>query len=198
MRGLAAGFDRATTHVAWTPDSRCTAVHRRRSRPARRVAAARFERGGGRRRWPLPLVVQGGTVGGFAQSRDGAVLAFDRPSVSSPPALFACHADGTGERAIESVNRSLLARHVLGEMREFTVKGWNKEPVQVYAIYPPNFDPSASGRCCTRSTAVRTPRTWTSGISAGIRRCSPATAMSSRRQLSWLVGLRPRRWTRSP
>ena len=42
---------------------------------------------------------------------------------------------------IESVNRSLLARHVLGEMREFTVKGWNKEPVQVFAIYPPNFDP---------------------------------------------------------
>ena len=36
-----------------------------------------------------------------------------------------------------------------------------------------------SGRCCTRSTAVRTRRITTAGTSAGTRRCSPGRATSS-------------------
>ena len=87
-------------------------------------------------------MVPGGTVGGFAQSRDGAVLAFDRSSMSYPPAIFACAADGSGERSIESVNRALLARHALGEVRGFHGRrAGTSEPVQVFAIYPPDFDP---------------------------------------------------------
>jgi dipeptidyl aminopeptidase/acylaminoacyl peptidase len=87
------------------------------------------------------LLVPGGTIAGFAQSRDGGVLAFERSSAMHPPALFACHADGTDVRSIESVNRALLARHALGEVREFQVKGWGAEPVQVWVTYPPDFDP---------------------------------------------------------
>ncbi|MEO8676709.1 MAG: S9 family peptidase, partial [Casimicrobiaceae bacterium] len=52
-----------------------------------------------------------------------------------------CHADGSGERGIETVNRALLARHSTGEMREVTVKGWGGQPVQMFITYPPNFDP---------------------------------------------------------
>jgi dipeptidyl aminopeptidase/acylaminoacyl peptidase len=29
----------------------------------------------------------------------------------------------------------------LGDVREFTVPGWHGEPVQVFVVYPPNFDP---------------------------------------------------------
>jgi dipeptidyl aminopeptidase/acylaminoacyl peptidase len=86
-------------------------------------------------------IVAGGQVGGFAQSRDGSVVVFDRSSTMHPPALFACRADGAGERSIESVNRALLARHALGKARPFTIKGWGGQPVQMWAIYPPNFDP---------------------------------------------------------
>ena len=39
------------------------------------------------------------------------------------------------------MNRALLARHALGEVREFTVKGWHGEPVQMWVVYPPGFDP---------------------------------------------------------
>ena len=145
MRTLAAGYDRATTHVAWTPDSGAllfTAEDHGRQGIWRLPVSPREGKAAAAAARALPaLVVPGGTVGGFAQSRDGAVLAFDRSSMSYPPALFACAADGSGERSIESVNRALLARHALGEVRDFTVKGWNKEPVQVFAIYPPNFDP---------------------------------------------------------
>jgi dipeptidyl aminopeptidase/acylaminoacyl peptidase len=134
MRRLASKLDRATSHVAWTPDSR--------------ALLATLESHGrvGIVRLPLDaampsLIVPGGTVGGFAQSRDGSVLAFDRASVQAPPALFACRGDGSGERSIESTNRALLARHATGEMREVTVKGWGGQPVQMFVIYPPNFDP---------------------------------------------------------
>src|SRR5262245_41092619 len=96
MRRLAPKLDRAATHVVWTPDSRAllfTVEERGRVGVARLALDA-----------PLPSwVARGGTVGGFAQSRDGNVIAFDRASSVHPPALFACRADGSGERSIESL-----------------------------------------------------------------------------------------------
>ena len=89
---------------------------------------------------PQP-VAPSGTIGGFAQSRDGKRIAFDRATLTHPPALFAIGADGTGERPIETLNRALLARAALGAVREFTVKGWRGHPVQVWVVYPPRFDP---------------------------------------------------------
>jgi len=146
MQTLSPKHDRATTHVAWTPDSRALlflsedagrqGIWRLPIESPRKSTAAAATGAA------MPaLVVPGGTVGGFAQSRDGGVLAFDRASVMRPPALFAARVDGTGERSIEAVNRALLARHALGEVRAITVQGWGGEPVQVWVIYPPNFDP---------------------------------------------------------
>ena len=137
MRRLAPRFDRATTHVAWTPDSQwllATVEDRGRQGVWRVGIDARAAD-------PV-LVVAGGMVGGFAQSRDGGVLAFDRSSALHPPALFACRADGSGERPIERLNRPLLARHALGDVREITVRGADGDPVQVFVTYPPRFDPS--------------------------------------------------------
>jgi dipeptidyl aminopeptidase/acylaminoacyl peptidase len=134
MRRLAPGLDRATGHVAWTPDSRALLAT---VESHGRVGIARLALGAA---VPSPIV-SGGAVGGFAQSRDGAVLAFDRASATAPPALFACRGDGGGERSIETMNRALLARHATGEVREVTVKGWGGEPVQMFITYPPNFDP---------------------------------------------------------
>ena len=71
-----------------------------------------------------------------------ACVAYTRSSAMHPPALFAARGDGSGERAIETLNRALLARHAFGAVREFTVKGWGGEPVQMFVTYPPNFDPA--------------------------------------------------------
>jgi dipeptidyl aminopeptidase/acylaminoacyl peptidase len=70
------------------------------------------------------------------------VIAFDRSTAVHPPALFACRADGSRERPIETINRALLARHALGEVREFTARGDRGDPVQTFVVYPPRFDPS--------------------------------------------------------
>ena len=137
MRRLVPALDRATAHVAWTPDSHAllaTIEDRGRQGIWRiPVAADRAD--------PVPLA-SGGYVGGFAQSRDGGVLAYDRASASHPPALFACRGDGADERAIERLNRALLARHALGETREIGVPGAGGDAVQAFVAYPPNFDPS--------------------------------------------------------
>jgi dipeptidyl aminopeptidase/acylaminoacyl peptidase len=87
------------------------------------------------------LLCAGGTIGSFARSRDGSVIVFDRSTAAHPPRLFAARGDGSGERAIESLNEALMKRHAVGETREFTVKGWRGEPVQVFVTYPPDFDP---------------------------------------------------------
>ena len=81
------------------------------------------------------------SISGFAQSRDGSVVAFGARGVTHPPALFACRGDGSGERAIDTLNQALLARHAMGDVREVTVKGWGGAPVQMWIVYPPNFDP---------------------------------------------------------
>ncbi len=65
-----------------------------------------------------------------------------------PPALFAAKGDGSGERLrSENLNRALLSRHALGETREFTIKGWGGEPVQMYRHVSAEFrSEAAAGR----------------------------------------------------
>ena len=134
VRHLAPRFDRATQHLDWTADSRALLF----------LCEDRGRVG----LWQLALdaeapkqLAQGGAIAGYARSADGGVLAYARASASHPSALFAARGDGSGERPIETLNRALLARHALGEVREFTIKGWHGEPVQMFVTYPPNFDP---------------------------------------------------------
>ncbi len=86
------------------------------------------------------VVAEGGTVSDFdvAAGIESDTLVFVRNNMSCPPKVFA-NVNGI-EGAIESFNDQLMAQFKLGEVREFTVKGWNNEPVQMWAVYPPNFD----------------------------------------------------------
>ena len=84
-------------------------------------------------------VALGGTVSEFDVNAE--TLAFVRNDMSSAPKVFAAKADGTKCRAIETFNDRLMATFKLGEVKEFTIKGWNHEPVQMWAIYPADFDP---------------------------------------------------------
>jgi dipeptidyl aminopeptidase/acylaminoacyl peptidase len=133
-RRLVSRLDRATTRHAWAPDSQAlyALVEDRGRHGLYRIGLGDS--------LPAPLAPSG-TVGGFALSRDGRRIAFDRATLSHPPSLFAIDADGSGERPIETLNRAVLARASLGTTREFTIKGWRGHPVQVWVTYPPGFDP---------------------------------------------------------
>ena len=133
-RRIAPSFDRATTRLAWTPDSS--------------ALLALTEDRGRVGVWRHPVVdappvqlIQGGVVSGYAQSADGHVIVFVRDTALHPPALFAAAGDGTAERPIESHNRALLARHAVCDVQEFTIEGFHGEPVQMFVTYPPGFDP---------------------------------------------------------
>jgi len=86
-------------------------------------------------------VIQGGTNGSFDLSGDGKSAAFVRTTMNLPPTVFAAAADGSGERRIETFNAELESQWALGEVKSVTYKGWQGNPVQMWVIYPPNFDP---------------------------------------------------------
>ncbi len=85
------------------------------------------------------VVAPGGTVSEF--DLKAGTLVFVRNNMSSAPKVFAAADDGSDVRPIETFNDDLMAKFRLGEVREFTIKGWNNEPVQMWAVYPPDFDP---------------------------------------------------------
>jgi dipeptidyl aminopeptidase/acylaminoacyl peptidase len=83
------------------------------------------------------IISRGGVIGEFAVSGDS--IAFIRTTMSTPPAVFVV--DGKGEKRLDRFNDALLGKVRMGEVREFRIKGWKGEEVQMWAIYPPDFDP---------------------------------------------------------
>jgi dipeptidyl aminopeptidase/acylaminoacyl peptidase len=83
-------------------------------------------------------VARGGVVLDFAVS--AGAIAFTRSHMSTPPAVF--WNGGEGETRIDRFNDELLAVRRTGEVREFRIKGWKGDEVQMWAIYPPDFDPA--------------------------------------------------------
>ncbi len=83
----------------------------------------------------------GGCASGIAISSDGTTLVYLRGSISHPPQLYAASSDGSNERQIEQFNRALLARLALTKPESVSIKGVHGEPVQMWIIKPPRFDP---------------------------------------------------------
>ena len=131
-RRMAPKWDRATTHLRWTPDSRALLAL---TEDRGRIGLWRVSDDDAGR------LVEGGVITGFDRAADGSVLVYARDTAQHPPALFAARGDGSGERAIETLNRALLARHALGRVEEMTIEGWHGEPVQMFVTFPPRFDP---------------------------------------------------------
>ncbi len=86
-------------------------------------------------------VVGGGTLTDFDLSTDGKPLAFVRTTMSTPGRACAAAADGKNVCRLETFNDSLTAQWQLGETQERTFEGWGKNPVQMWIVYPPGFDP---------------------------------------------------------
>ena len=174
---LAPKLDRRPTHVAWTPDGRALLVHARGPRPRSALWRLALDADA----MPARVASPAERVGGFAQSRDGSVHRV-RP-LGEPVIRRRCSRAAPTAAASARSNRSTARcsrAHAFGEMREVTVKGWGGDAgADVGRPIRRTSTRRRSGRCCIRSTAGRTPRTWTAGISAGTRRSSPGRAMSS-------------------
>ena len=82
-------------------------------------------------------------------------LADDRWTTRAHPRLR----DGEPPRRLERFNDDLLATLGFGSARTRTlrIQGAQGDEVQMWLVYPPGFDPRRNARCCTASTAARTP-----------------------------------------
>jgi len=94
-------------------------------------------------RWRLgdrepEVAALGGTVTDFTVGAGG--IAFVRNTMGTPPAVFFTD-PARGERRIDRFNDDVMAGVRLGEVREFEIRGWKGEKVQMWVIYPPDFDP---------------------------------------------------------
>ena len=70
---------------------------------------------------------------------DGEVV-FQRSDLNHPPELASVKLDGTGFRALTTVNDGLAAAWDLGAVKETTFKGAGGDDVQMFVVYPPGFD----------------------------------------------------------
>ncbi len=133
-RPLTEKWDRSVGGPTWSPDSQRLYFS---AEDKARVPIWLFALSGGE---PKPLI-EGGTNSSFDLSSDGRTVAFVRTTMEMPPTAFAASSDGNGVRKIDTFNDDLVAQWQLGEVKDITFKGWGGEPVQMWVIYPPNFDP---------------------------------------------------------
>jgi len=60
--------------------------------------------------------------------------------MSTPPAVYYAE-QGSDLTRIDRFNDGVMEGVAMGEVREIEFPGWNREPVQAWVIYPPDFDP---------------------------------------------------------
>jgi dipeptidyl aminopeptidase/acylaminoacyl peptidase len=117
--------------LAWTPDSSALLFM---AEDNARQNVYRFDVS----RAAPEVVVRGGVVSDFATAGGAHRLHPKHHEHSAGRVL----AGGEGEKRVDRFNDDLVARWRMGEVREFRIKGWKGDEVQMWAIYPPDFDPA--------------------------------------------------------
>ncbi|HRQ28726.1 MAG TPA: S9 family peptidase, partial [Saprospiraceae bacterium] len=69
-------------------------------------------------------------------------LLFTHNNLNKPTDIYAIQTDGKTLRQLTDVNKELLAKLNFGRVENITYKGANDADIQMFAIYPPDFDPS--------------------------------------------------------
>lgn len=83
------------------------------------------------------IVFEGGQVNSFSTSPAG-VIVVNHDGLQHPPRLSQLGAPA--RQRIEQFNDALLADHAFGRHEEVMLTGAQGEPVQMWLVYPPNFD----------------------------------------------------------
>lgn len=83
---------------------------------------------------------RGGTAGG-AQTASGDRIVFSQHDLDNPPELFVINRNGSGLKQLTSINETLMQQVTIGRTESVYYKGANNADVQMYIIYPPDFDP---------------------------------------------------------
>jgi dipeptidyl aminopeptidase/acylaminoacyl peptidase len=133
LEAIGARWDRAVhAPLAWTRDSTAVLYHgedRARTHLWRWDLDARKPR----------VIVEGGTITDFAIAGDDAAFVV-RNDMSTPPTVYFAR-KGSPLQRVDTFNDDVMAGVRMGEVKDIEFPGWNREPVQAWVIYPPDFDP---------------------------------------------------------
>jgi dipeptidyl aminopeptidase/acylaminoacyl peptidase len=133
-RELTADFDRTCERPRWLPDGKRLAFE---AEDAGLVNVYFVGLGGGAPRC-VPSGMSERAVDFARTERLGVFLG---SSFDLPPTVF-CHGPGEKEpRRISFFNDEVLSRWKLGKVESVTIKGADDEDVQMWVVYPPDFDP---------------------------------------------------------
>ena len=128
-------WDRSVSGLVWTPDSKAfygaidDAAHER----VYRIDAATGK--------PAPIT-KDKSFSSLALSADGRVLVALRQSFSEPPTLVRVDTTTGAATKLSTFNDDVLANVAWGRYEGVTYKGANGDDIQMWIIYPPNFDAS--------------------------------------------------------
>jgi len=133
-RVLTESWDRSVGPLHWTPSGKSilTAVDDGGSHRIYRidVATGRPTR-----------VTEALSFSSLSLARDGATVAL-RQGIAEPPTLVLVDLSSGSAKEISTFNRAALAAVEMGRYESVTIKGGAGEPVQMWVVYPPGFDPT--------------------------------------------------------
>lgn len=133
-RVVTEGWDRSVQGLVWAPDGKSLygaiddAAHER---------VYRIDAGTG-----APTAVTGErSFSSLALSADGKTLVALRQSFAEPPTLVRIDPASGEAVKLSTFNDALLAGVALGKYESVTYTGARGEPIQMWVVYPPGFDP---------------------------------------------------------
>lgn len=90
----------------------------------------------------VTAVVRGHSMDNVLVDKEMKRIYFTRQSFTHPVDIYAADIDGKNEVQITDVNKDLLAKIAMPTVEEKWYKGAMDDPVQMFMLYPHNFDPN--------------------------------------------------------
>lgn len=139
-RSLTASWDRSADGFVWAPDGTklYTTAAEAGAEPLFAVATAAAAE-------PQRLATGRGMVSGPSVTADGGVIVYAFNNATSPADVFALNLAGAGDaapRALTQANAALVAQLDLPALENVSVTGAQGDPVQMWLLKPPGFDPT--------------------------------------------------------
>jgi dipeptidyl aminopeptidase/acylaminoacyl peptidase len=132
-REITAQFDRSCSNPVWHPASRFI-YFEAEDQGYVRLYRVGLEQGN------IEPLTSGYSDRSAALSRDGNRLVFLRSDFGLPPTLIAMNLETHTLRQLDTLNRELVASWNLGKVEDVWFPGADDKPVQMWVVYPPEFD----------------------------------------------------------
>ena len=134
-RRLAEGWDRSIVNLVWAPDSKSLYA------PIDDAGTVRIHRIDVSRGGHQP-VTAASSYSGLAVAGKPAVLVALRQSFTEPSTVVRVDTKNGEATTLSPENDAALAKFAFGKVESVTYKGAGGEDIQMWVVYPPDFDPA--------------------------------------------------------